>query len=538
MNQERQKYNEMVSNINKLLRSEQFYDAFQKKLKASRPKVALNKKKRTKTFDLEWIEMIEKSLVNLDNIVRNPRKFIVQEEDIVDISLARAISTESVKHLAQHTNFISSVDKDGMVTPNKILNVTKEESFEVYENRFIYTLLRNLNNFITRRLDAIKAAYVNDNVIELDIDDSVFTGKTRVFYKLELVGSLPNDDLNKRADQADSEGGADDIEILERISKMQKVVGGFLGSPFAKQMQNSAPVRPPITRTNVILKNPDFKQALVLWQFVEGYTKMGFSVDNDVKKLPIDEIMQTNINDMVYLGAMLMEGMIEGTVEDTAFFQESIMDETNYIEKVVEVEKKDDKEQENAEQEGQEQEKAQNEEPEEKEDNKGEVEIEEAFDENILPDEDERLENQDKDDEEDEDEKYVENIGSIDESRNMFHRTSEETTLTKAEMTRINKALDRVLARQKEANAHALTESMKDQENISQEKLREQLEKERAIVQRNMERRAKALEREKQAQEKLAQEQQERLKALEDALKNNEAEKPKGTLKNEDVIED
>ena len=110
--------------------------------------------------------------------------------------------------------------------------------------------------------------------------------------------------------------------------------------------------------------------------------------------------------------------------------------------------------------------------------------------------------------------------------------------ITKAEMTRINKALDRVLARQKEANAHALTESMKNQENISQEKLREQLEKERAIVQRNMERRAKALEREQQAQEKLAQEQQERLKALEEALKNNEAEKPKGTLKNEDVIED
>ncbi|MEG2675753.1 MAG: DUF2357 domain-containing protein, partial [Clostridia bacterium] len=111
------------------------------------------------------------------------------------ISLARAISTESVKHLAQHTNLISSVDKDGMVTPNKILNTTKEESFEIYENRFIYTLIKNLSAFITRRMDAIKAAYVNDHVLELNVDTSLFTGKTRVFYKLELIASLPIDEV-------------------------------------------------------------------------------------------------------------------------------------------------------------------------------------------------------------------------------------------------------------------------------------------------------------------------------------------------------
>ena len=209
MNEDREKYNQYVDSINKMLQSEQFYSDFQKKLKVARPIIKLSKKQRTKSFDLEWVEMIEDSIVSLDNIVRNPRKFIVQEEDIVDISLARAISTESVKHLAQHTNFISSVDEDGMVTPNKILNVTKEESFEVYENRFIYTLLRNLNNFISRRMDAIKAAYINDNVLELNVDTSIFTGKTRVFYKLDLIGALPIDEVKNLEN--------DDLSVVERI---------------------------------------------------------------------------------------------------------------------------------------------------------------------------------------------------------------------------------------------------------------------------------------------------------------------------------
>ena len=319
MNEDRAKYNQYVENINKMLKSETFYADFQKKLKVARPQIQLNRKKRAKTFDMEWVEMIESSIVSLDNIVRNPRKFIVQEEDIVDISLARAISTESVKHLAQHTNFISSVDEDGMVTPNKILNVTKEESFEVYENRFIYTLLRNLNNFITRRLDAIKAAYINDNVLELDVDTSIFTGKTRVFYKLELIGALPIDEVRELDN--------DDLTVVERIAKVQRIVMDFLSSPFAKQMVNSAPVRPPITRTNVILKNPDFKKALVLWQFIESYTKMGFSVENDIKKIPLDDELNTGVQDMICLGTMLMQGLIEGKIEDSAFFNESNMDE-------------------------------------------------------------------------------------------------------------------------------------------------------------------------------------------------------------------
>ena len=53
---------------------EQFYSDFQKKLKVARPIIKLSKKQRTKSFDLEWVEMIEDSIVSLDNIVRNPRK--------------------------------------------------------------------------------------------------------------------------------------------------------------------------------------------------------------------------------------------------------------------------------------------------------------------------------------------------------------------------------------------------------------------------------------------------------------------------------
>ena len=546
MNEDREKYNQYVDSINKMLQSEQFYSDFQKKLKVARPIIKLSKKQRTKSFDLEWVEMIEDSIVSLDNIVRNPRKFIVQEEDIVDISLARAISTESVKHLAQHTNFISSVDEDGMVTPNKILNVTKEESFEVYENRFIYTLLRNLNNFISRRMDAIKAAYINDNVLELNVDTSIFTGKTRVFYKLDLIGALPIDEVKNLEN--------DDLSVVERIAKLQRIVMDFLSSPFAKQMVSSAPVRPPITRTNVILKNPDFKKALVLWQFVESYTKMGFSVENDVKPINMDGQLTTGVQDMICLGTMLMQGLIEGNTEDSAFFNESNMDKTDKeeeekkkeeeakkeiteqtpeseeepkeeekevtpkealdndivpddVDKVEEEEKKEEEPEEEEEQEEQDEEEEEQEEQDEEEEEQEEDNEEEE----------EQEEDEEEEEDEDEDEEFIEDVGLIEETRDMFQRTSDEVALTKAEMTRINKAIDRVLEKVRMENAAASTAAVLDKidtKEILAERLIAQIEKERAMIMRAKKKREEALARERAALEVVEERETKRLQEL------------------------
>ena len=521
MNEDRAKYNQYVENINKMLKSENFYADFQKKLKVARPIITLNRKKRAKTFDMEWVEMIEDSIVSLDNIVRNPRKFIVQEEDIVDISLARAISTESVKHLAQHTNFISSVDKDGMVTPNKILNVTKEESFEVYENRFIYTLLRNLNNFISRRLDAIKAAYINDNVLELDVDTSIFTGKTRVFYKLELIGALPIDEVK----ELDNE----DLTVVERIAKAQRIVMDFLSSAFAKQMVNSAPVRPPITRTNVILKNPDFKKALVLWQFIESYTKMGFSVENDIKKIQMDDELTTGVQDMICLGTMLMQGLIEGKTEDTAFFNESNMDEKDMDEEETENKKETEKESE-AEEAKEEEEKDKDEEKEPEKEKEPEEQNSEDMpqEEDIVAEEEppqeeeeqEELEDEeDQEEEEDEELDIPEDIGLLDETRDMFQRTSDEVILTKTEMSRINKAIDRVLEKVKMENAAQATAAVLDKiddKEILAERLLAQIEKEISMITRAKEKRNQALEREIKANQIANKKDEERIKVLEE----------------------
>ena len=136
------------------LKEDSFYNAFQNSLGRGKNSLTIYRKQNVKSVDKTWIDVIEDSIIAFDNIVRNPRKYIAREEEIVPIELSRSITTESVKHLAQHTNMIAEIDGD-KITPNKILNINKEESFDVYENRFAYTTLLKTKEFVDKRLKLI-----------------------------------------------------------------------------------------------------------------------------------------------------------------------------------------------------------------------------------------------------------------------------------------------------------------------------------------------------------------------------------------------
>ena len=299
---DRKRLEDYIYYITTLLKQEDFYDTYMEGIKKGQNKYTISQRFQKKKFDLDWVEAIEDCVISLDTIVRNPRKFIVIEEDIVDVSLARNITTESVKHLATHTNLIASVNKDGMVIPSKILNTSKEESFEVYENRFIYTLLLKLHQFITTRFDVIRRAMITSDNFVVNVESKYNIGKSVIEYKMETILNMPLDEVLK----------ADPTQLtdVERIARLQNVVNGFMGSPFAKNMVSCALVRPPIIRTNVILKNPDFKKALVLWQFIDSYQQTGYEIKsiNETAELPAGN--QDKYNDLIYLNNILAESIV------------------------------------------------------------------------------------------------------------------------------------------------------------------------------------------------------------------------------------
>lgn len=64
------------------------------------------------------------------------------------------IGADSVRHLSQNTQFLAPSD-DGGVHPTRILNVNTVETYDLYENRFIYHLIQRLLTFVDKRTDVI-----------------------------------------------------------------------------------------------------------------------------------------------------------------------------------------------------------------------------------------------------------------------------------------------------------------------------------------------------------------------------------------------
>lgn len=264
-------YGEYSLMMKTLVEGDEYYQHLMDAVSSGHNSFSLFNRYFEKKIDLRWVDAIERCIIPLDTIIRNPRKFIVQEEEIVPIERARKITAESVRHLAQHTSMIARVDGD-RVTPSKILNVFREESFEIYENRFIFTLLRNLQRFVDQRYDVLFALDKDETMASMKMSSEIENGREQITYNLEISTKSVEDHGNSDIKETK------DATAFQRIERIKRIVNEFAHSSFMRDLQGCTPVRPPIMRTNVISKDVNFRQCLELWQFISAYDEVGYEI--------------------------------------------------------------------------------------------------------------------------------------------------------------------------------------------------------------------------------------------------------------------
>src|SRR5574344_1693852 len=78
------------------------------------------------SVSFEWLDLMEDTIHYIDNILRNPNRFIVNEEEVVKVEQARRITVESIKHLARHTNLIQDITATAEVFPPNLLDTNTD----------------------------------------------------------------------------------------------------------------------------------------------------------------------------------------------------------------------------------------------------------------------------------------------------------------------------------------------------------------------------------------------------------------------------
>ncbi len=262
-------------------------------------KLLLQDSEQKVKLDYSWLDKIEECITSLDNIVRNPKKFIQQEEEVVNVEKAKKLTQESVVHLATHTNFIQKYDPiEDTITPSKVLNINKEESYDIYENRFIYSLLMNLAMFMSKRKELVGLGSSSNSNKKYNYSSETRLGKEALKFNLSMESNV-YEDLT-----VNSSG----VSVGDRFSKIQLIIADFMHSTFFKELQsgNILMVKSPIRKTNIILKNNDFKKALELWEFIERYNVNDKEEVNETKNYNITGEVKQTMDDAFLLDYLIL----------------------------------------------------------------------------------------------------------------------------------------------------------------------------------------------------------------------------------------
>ncbi len=241
-----------------------------------------------KVVDERWLTEVEEGIEAIFNIVDKPRRFITTSEEVVPVALAKKITADSVRHLSQNTQFVTT-NEAGDIMPTKILNVTTEESYDLYENRFVYHLIQRLFAFVDKRTDVIFWSTGDETCNVMSMESKVDDAYEEISYKVEMT-------IKNR--QSLVENDNDNMDLFKRIDRVRRMSRTLRASSFCDIMNGCAKVRSPIQRTNLMMKDPDYRTCYKLWQFIEGYDEVGYTIEEQDSTLQFDEeyLLQMYIN--------------------------------------------------------------------------------------------------------------------------------------------------------------------------------------------------------------------------------------------------
>lgn len=150
--------------------------------------------------------------------------------------------------------------------------IDEQESFAIYENRVLLTLIHKALTFVDDKYSKMKDV-PNDSYNNITMNRHLELNQQKLDFSVNYV----NENHESLAEDLDVE----DIESLsdfDRIRRIRQGLNECLATPLMKEIAKEPQVKPPLTQTNLLKENPNFKKAVELWSFLDTYKKQGFEL--------------------------------------------------------------------------------------------------------------------------------------------------------------------------------------------------------------------------------------------------------------------
>ncbi len=299
-------YRQYASRIIKYVASTEFYEYFMAMVENGKNTMQFSNRKIEKTVDETWVTAIEATMKPMEEIINNPRNFIMQEEIIVNVALAKRITPDTVQHLAQHGSMIDKFSEKEGVRPNRLMEKSKEDSWNTYENRFVYTLLEMTYEFVNKRYEALFGAMNEEEGAFLKI-----SSEAKSYHESLDV----NVDIRVRQEEDLLASDERNENIFARIARLHRLLTTFRSSRFAKDVSKYGKIKPPLVRTNAIAKNPNFKACHKLWNFILAYRDVGYTINIYDQSPVISDSFMMDIYHTIMFDYIILKNYLENPAD-------------------------------------------------------------------------------------------------------------------------------------------------------------------------------------------------------------------------------
>lgn len=213
--------------------------------------------------DHHLIRIIE-ALPALQQVVHDPRRHLRVDEAVRPVSVVRRTGPAALRHLSQHSEHWESRTVTGL-RPARLLAKVIDDDLDLYENRFIVTLVKQLHRrmaklvtFVDTGLTQAQSAFA----IECYAEERADPQARRMLHAL-----LPR--------SSDTELLMD-LELFERLKcKVEKILNVLTEceeTQLFRSLRRVSPVQSPILPTNILTMDPHYRVLFDLWHELERLT--------------------------------------------------------------------------------------------------------------------------------------------------------------------------------------------------------------------------------------------------------------------------
>lgn len=210
----------------------------------------------------DLLDEIAKVVPMIMDVCSRPKQSLKTEEAILDVSLVKRINSNTMKHLAAHSEHWKARTLTGLI-PSRLKADIFEDEINIYENLFFRMAVDDILKFIMKQ--SIRLEWIinhNKNAIDWDMYGNKLNDykRSEIFRKL-----LPDFDVD-----AKSEENSKFEKLLFKWKKVGRQLSNVEASQFYRSIDRNRRISRNIHQTNILKNDSRYNALYRLWSKIQA----------------------------------------------------------------------------------------------------------------------------------------------------------------------------------------------------------------------------------------------------------------------------